>query len=192
MGRFGYTDDTGILCIGHSLETTADRASRYISELVTWGAANGIRFDPAKTDGLHFCRTKPKVSLSVFHGGERLPDETMRWLGIRLDSTLMFKTHVENVKIGAQVDRDTPSAWNGISFDREIGGRGAGRGAPLARACKYQTWPVSKRYEKSRPSLCRASAAPWRRGVVRRANQPTFESAHERWLLGNPACSSVL
>ncbi|OAQ63773.1 endonuclease/reverse transcriptase [Purpureocillium lilacinum] len=101
-GRFGYADDTGILCVGHSLETTADRASRHVSELVTWGAANGISFDPAKTEVMHFCRTKPKVSPPVFHEGERRPDKTMRWLGIWLDSTLTFKTHVEKWTAKAQ------------------------------------------------------------------------------------------
>ncbi|KAJ6438033.1 ABC transporter [Purpureocillium lavendulum] len=101
-GRFGYADDTGILCVGGSLETTADRASRYVSELVTWGAANGISFDPAKTEVMHFCRTKPKVSPPIFHEGERRPEKAMRWLGIWLDSTLTFKTHVEKWTAKAQ------------------------------------------------------------------------------------------
>ena len=101
-GRFGYADDTGILCVGNSLETTADRASRYISELVTWGAANGISFDPAKTEVMHFCRTKPKVSPPILHEGERRPEKAMRWLGIWLDSTLTFKTHVEKWTAKAQ------------------------------------------------------------------------------------------
>ncbi|PWI64325.1 hypothetical protein PCL_11268 [Purpureocillium lilacinum] len=101
-GRFGYADDTGILCVGNSLEMTANRASRYVSELVTWGAANGISFDPAKTEVMHFCRTKPKVSPPVFHEGERRPEKAMRWLGIWLDSTLTFKTHVEKWTARAQ------------------------------------------------------------------------------------------
>ncbi|PWI64383.1 hypothetical protein PCL_10521 [Purpureocillium lilacinum] len=101
-GRFGYADDTGILCVGNSLETTADMASRYVSELVTWGAANGISFDPAKTEVMHFCRTKPKVSPPIFHEGERRPEKAMRWLGIWLDSTLTFKSHVEKWTASAQ------------------------------------------------------------------------------------------
>ena len=101
-GRFGYADDTGILCVGNSLESTADRASRYVSELVTWGAANGISFDPAKTEVMHFCRTKPKVSPPILHEGERRPEKAMRWLGIWLDSTLTFKTHVEKWTAKAQ------------------------------------------------------------------------------------------
>ncbi|OAQ62538.1 endonuclease/reverse transcriptase [Purpureocillium lilacinum] len=101
-GRFGYADDTGILCVGDSLESTADRASRYVSELVTWGAANGISFDPAKTEVMHFCRTKPRVSPPIFHEGERRLEKAMRWLGIWLDSTLTFKTHAEKWTAKAQ------------------------------------------------------------------------------------------
>lgn len=103
-GRFGYADDTGILCIGNSLEKTAERASRYVNELVTWGAANGIAFDPMKTEVMHFCRSKPKVAPPIFHDdSEKRPDQAMRWLGIWLDSTLTFKTHVEKWTAKAQV-----------------------------------------------------------------------------------------
>ena len=48
-GRFGYADDTAILCTGQSLEETSRIASEYLQELVNWGAANGISFDPEKT-----------------------------------------------------------------------------------------------------------------------------------------------
>ena len=94
-GRFSYADDTGILYVRNSLEMTADRASRYISELVIWGAANGISFDPIKTEVIHFCRTKPKVSPPIFYEGERRLEKAMRWLGIWLDSTLTFKAYIE-------------------------------------------------------------------------------------------------
>ncbi|KID83882.1 Endonuclease/exonuclease/phosphatase [Metarhizium guizhouense ARSEF 977] len=41
-GRFGYADDTAILCTGKSVEETSRTASEYLQELVNWGAANGI------------------------------------------------------------------------------------------------------------------------------------------------------
>jgi hypothetical protein len=36
-GYFGYADTTAILCTGHSLTETADRASSHIGELVKMG-----------------------------------------------------------------------------------------------------------------------------------------------------------
>ncbi|XP_044720088.1 reverse transcriptase (RNA-dependent DNA polymerase) domain-containing protein [Hirsutella rhossiliensis] len=84
-GRFGYADDTAILC------------------LLSWGAANGISFDPDKTEVMHFSRTKPKTAPPVLHGEfEKRPDRAMRWLGVWLDSSLSFKTHVEKWTAKAQ------------------------------------------------------------------------------------------
>ncbi|KJZ70477.1 hypothetical protein HIM_10149 [Hirsutella minnesotensis 3608] len=102
-GRFGYADDTAILCVGDSLDETSAEASHHVRELLSWGAANGISFDPDKTDVMHFSRTKPKTASPVLHGEvEKRPDQAMRWLGIWLDSTLSFKTHVEKWTAKAQ------------------------------------------------------------------------------------------
>ncbi|KJZ69456.1 hypothetical protein HIM_11161 [Hirsutella minnesotensis 3608] len=96
-GRFGYADDTAILCVGNSLDEMSAEASHHVRELVSWGAANGIAFDSEKTEVVHFSRTTPKTAPPVFHGElEKRPDRAMRWLGVWLDSTLTFRTHVRN------------------------------------------------------------------------------------------------
>ncbi|KAM4061732.1 endonuclease-reverse transcriptase domain-containing protein [Hirsutella rhossiliensis] len=103
QGRFGYADDTAVLCVGDSLEETAHRASKHVHELMTWGTANAITFDPKKTEVMHFSRTTPRNAPPVFHGEvEKRPGSAMRWLGIWLDSTLTFKTHVEKWTAKAQ------------------------------------------------------------------------------------------
>ncbi|KAM5344599.1 hypothetical protein ACJ41O_013134 [Fusarium nematophilum] len=95
-GRFGYADDTAILCTGDSLDETATAASGYIQELIDWGNENGISFDPKKTEVIHFSRKTPAIAPPIQHGdSEKRPEKAMRWLGIWLDSTLSFKTHVE-------------------------------------------------------------------------------------------------
>ncbi|KJZ69074.1 hypothetical protein HIM_11543 [Hirsutella minnesotensis 3608] len=102
-GRFGYADDTAILCVGDSLDETSAEASHHIRELLSWGAANGISFDPEKTEVMHFSRMKPKTAPPVLHGEiEKRPDQAMCWLGVWLDSTLSFKTHVEKWTAKAQ------------------------------------------------------------------------------------------
>ncbi|KAM4055553.1 reverse transcriptase (RNA-dependent DNA polymerase) [Hirsutella rhossiliensis] len=102
-GRFGYADDTAILCVGNNLEETARKASRHVHELMEWGTENAIAFDPKKTEVMHFSRTKPRTAPPVFHGEmEKRPECAMRWLGIWLDSTLSFKTHVEKWTAKAQ------------------------------------------------------------------------------------------
>ncbi|KAM4062478.1 reverse transcriptase (RNA-dependent DNA polymerase) [Hirsutella rhossiliensis] len=102
-GRFGYADDTAILCVGDSLDETSAEASHHVRELVSWGAANRISFDPEKTEVMHFSRTTPKTAPPVLHGEfEKRPGRAMRWLGVWLDSTLSFKTHVEKWTAKAQ------------------------------------------------------------------------------------------
>ena len=102
-GRFGYADDTAILCIGQSLEETSRKASECLQELVSWGDANGISFDPKKTEVMHFSPNPRKCALPIYHGDEeKRPEDAMRWLGIWLDSKLTFKPHVEKWTAKAQ------------------------------------------------------------------------------------------
>ncbi|KID93327.1 Endonuclease/exonuclease/phosphatase, partial [Metarhizium majus ARSEF 297] len=102
-GRFGYADDTAILCTGQSLEETSRIASEYLQGLVDWGAANGISFDPEKTEVMHFSLRARETMLPVRHGDvEKQPETAMRWLGLWLDRKLTFKTHVEKWTAKAQ------------------------------------------------------------------------------------------
>ncbi|OAQ57666.1 endonuclease/reverse transcriptase [Purpureocillium lilacinum] len=95
-GRFGYADDTAMLRTGRTLEETTALASRDMEELLVWGAANGVTFDPDKTEVMHFSRKKSPSRPSVFQGGtEIVPGNAMRWLGLWLDRRLSFKFHVD-------------------------------------------------------------------------------------------------
>ncbi|KAL9563922.1 hypothetical protein ACKAV7_011957 [Fusarium commune] len=66
QGRFGYADNTAILCIGDTVEEMAATASRSVEEMVHWGAANGVSFDPKKTEVMHFSRTPKGESAEAF------------------------------------------------------------------------------------------------------------------------------
>ncbi|KAJ6439060.1 reverse transcriptase [Purpureocillium lavendulum] len=95
-GRFGYADDTAMLRTGRTLEETTALASQDMEELLAWGAANGVTFDPDKTEVMHFSRKKIPSRPSVFQGGtEIIPGDAMRWLGLWLDRKLSFKFHVD-------------------------------------------------------------------------------------------------
>ncbi|KAG6979059.1 putative RNA-directed DNA polymerase from transposon BS [Fusarium oxysporum f. sp. conglutinans] len=97
QGRFGYADDTAILCVGDTAEETAAAASRSVEEMVRWGAANGVSFDPKETEVMHFSRSKLETAPAIRHGDvEKHPEAAMRWLGIWLDSNLSFRVHAEN------------------------------------------------------------------------------------------------
>ncbi|EXU95101.1 reverse transcriptase domain protein [Metarhizium robertsii] len=111
LGRFGYADDTAILGTGRTLRETAKLATADVRELISWGAANGITFDPEKTEVMHFSHKKDDTSPSVTHGGiAKVPAEAIRWLGIWLDKKLTFRTHIEKwaAKIQHLVDKLDP------------------------------------------------------------------------------------
>ncbi|OAQ65636.1 endonuclease/reverse transcriptase [Purpureocillium lilacinum] len=95
-GRFGYADDTAMLRTGRTLEETTALVSRDMEELLAWGAANGVTFDPDKTEVMHFSRKKSPSWPSVFQSDtEIVPGDAMRWLGLWLDRKLSFKFHVD-------------------------------------------------------------------------------------------------
>ncbi|RKK66015.1 hypothetical protein BFJ69_g15774 [Fusarium oxysporum] len=64
--------------------------------MVRWGAANGVSFDPKKTEVMHFSRSKLETAAVIRHGNvEKHPEAAMRWLGIWLDRSLSFRVHAE-------------------------------------------------------------------------------------------------
>ncbi|PWI70932.1 putative reverse transcriptase, partial [Purpureocillium lilacinum] len=66
-GRFGYADDTAMLRTGRTLEETTALASRDMEELLVWGAANGVTFDPDKTEVMHFSsKASPTPNTALF------------------------------------------------------------------------------------------------------------------------------
>ncbi|KAJ0128294.1 Uncharacterized protein HZ326_28607 [Fusarium oxysporum f. sp. albedinis] len=103
QGRFGYADDTAILSIGDTVDESSAMASSAITEMVGWGAENGVSFDPKKTEVMHFSRSKLRTAPAVRHGDvEKHPEPALRWLGIWLDSRLSFRIHVEKRAAKAQ------------------------------------------------------------------------------------------
>ncbi|KAJ0127863.1 putative zinc-binding oxidoreductase [Fusarium oxysporum f. sp. albedinis] len=68
QGRFGYADDTAILSIGDTVDETTAMASSSIDEMVRWGAAKGVSFDPKKTEVMHVSRSKFRTGPAIRHG----------------------------------------------------------------------------------------------------------------------------
>ncbi|KAF5255354.1 hypothetical protein FOXYS1_14244 [Fusarium oxysporum] len=67
-----------------------------IAEMVRWGAANGVSFDTKKTEVMHFSRSKLRTAPALRHSdAEKHPESALRWLGIWMDSRLLFRVHVE-------------------------------------------------------------------------------------------------
>ncbi|KAI0992665.1 hypothetical protein K3495_g15520 [Podosphaera aphanis] len=74
-----------------------------LKEALDWGQAEGITFNPAKSELQHFSRRRadkdPWQTPSVSHGNMSVSENTTRpytkWLGIYLDKNLTFKWYVQ-------------------------------------------------------------------------------------------------
>lgn len=73
------------------MDETAATASTSVEELAHWGAANGVSFDPKKTEVMHFSRSKLDSAPTIHYGYiDKSPEQALRWLGIWLDGRLSF------------------------------------------------------------------------------------------------------
>jgi ribonuclease HI len=100
--RYGYADDVALLAISPSLETNSQMLSATLQEALDWGTAEGITFEPAKSELLHFSRRRldqdpsitPSVSAGPITASENTERPYLRWLGVLFDKRLTFKWHV--------------------------------------------------------------------------------------------------
>lgn len=102
----GYVDD-GLLTARDSTEDrTAAKIQAIFCTVEAWAAENGMVFDQAKFEAMHFSRKRSFPNPEIFllpnraaGVGERVikPTEktgSMRWLGVYLDFRLSFSDHV--------------------------------------------------------------------------------------------------
>ena len=62
MGRrnakYGYADDVGLLATSPSLQANCNILTKHLQEALEWGHSEGITFDPAKSELIHFSRRR--------------------------------------------------------------------------------------------------------------------------------------
>ena len=99
--RFGYADDVALLAVSPFLETNSQTLSTTLQEALDWGSAEGITFEPAKSELMHFSRhrlnqdpsTTPTISAGLISVSEDRDRPYLRWLGVLFDKRLTFKWH---------------------------------------------------------------------------------------------------
>ena len=101
--RFGYADDIGLLAISTDLQDNCNSLQKDLQETLAWGLAEGITFDPKKSELIHFTRSRkdppPPESPQVIAGTHTVQESTspLRWLGVFFDRKLTFKPHVQTL-----------------------------------------------------------------------------------------------
>ena len=93
---FSYIDDIALIVSSTSLKKNIRILEREVSKIYELGAKDAIQFDLAKTELLHFTKSKEAkiTSLKLPNNEIVKPKELVRWLGIWFDPNLRFKEHV--------------------------------------------------------------------------------------------------
>ncbi|KAI0999306.1 hypothetical protein K3495_g8891 [Podosphaera aphanis] len=97
--KFGYVNDVALIETQKSLQENSVALGKSLKEVLEWGQAEGITFDPGKSELQYFSRcrankdpnstpTIPHRNFSVSEGTIR-PYTTFRWLGIYFDKTYL-------------------------------------------------------------------------------------------------------
>jgi hypothetical protein len=98
--RFGYADDIGLLAVSTDLQTNCKLLQEDLQEALDWGLAEGVTFDPKKSELIHFTRSpqdpQPAASPLVSAGTHTIQEsaDPLQWLGVYFDRKLSFKHHV--------------------------------------------------------------------------------------------------
>ncbi|KAI0998724.1 hypothetical protein K3495_g9477 [Podosphaera aphanis] len=84
-----------------SLKVNSLKISSAVSQALSWGEEEGLKFDPSKSELLHFSRKhrdkgrSPQVFTNSFSISENMERPYLKWLGINFDKKLTFKYHTQ-------------------------------------------------------------------------------------------------
>ena len=99
---FIYADDLCIASQGNDFNTIEASFTSALSTMTTYYDTNQLRANPSKTQvcAFHLRNREAKRELNVVWNGTRLSNTTTPvYLGIHLDRTLCYKTHIEKTKM---------------------------------------------------------------------------------------------
>jgi len=129
----GFVDDTNILAFGETTEGNCKRLERAHEKCVEWAARHGAKFAPEKYQLIHFTRTRTRKrerhnrkARTRIPGFEGAPAESLRFLGVQVDSKLNWKANLKAAKAkGEHITQAlrslTQSTWGaGLLRTRQI------------------------------------------------------------------------
>ena len=99
---FIYTDDLCIKAQYHTFQEVEQQIEEALGELTHYYRSNSLRANPDMTQvtAFHLRNREAKRSLQVSWNGVDLENtDTPKYLGVTLDRTLSYKTHIHNTKM---------------------------------------------------------------------------------------------
>ena len=97
-----FADDTNLLCLSNSIKKLNKQVNADLKHLVNWLNANKISLNVKKTDMVIFKSKQKELEggLKIKLYGKRLyPTESVKYMGIKIDTNLTWQHHVNNLSI---------------------------------------------------------------------------------------------
>ena len=119
MDKSGYIDDVMLAATGPNAEATNETLAKAHEECQDWARKHGSKFAPKKYQLVHFSRRRKAEHLDLKLGEDTIKASTSaRFLGVRMDSKLDWKEHMNLVKKKATksiagISRLAGSTWGG-------------------------------------------------------------------------------
>ena len=119
----GFADDTNILSIARDTAQTTQQLASAWEVCASWAKDVGMQFEPAKSELMHFTRTRAAARDTLQVGGVSLqPAQEARFLGIWLHRKLLWGGHLRELKKKLAIQRRAltgiaASTW-GCSLER--------------------------------------------------------------------------
>ena len=161
--RYGYADDVGLLACSPSLASNADILSEHLQTALDWAASEGVAFDSAKSELMHFSRkredstaqlTSPPVMAGDLVVEENRTRKYLRWLGVLFDRKLTFKFHAAaQAQKAVKISKALSSLGNTVRGMRPLRLRQAVLACSMSVAyfASETWWPGRKRTGLRRP-----------------------------------------
>ena len=93
----GYADDCSALYGGPRLDHAISRLQKMLDSLTAWGKRCGLHFNPEKSVAVVFTRRRKTPPRALKIDGKEIPyKQEVNYLGVTLDSKLLWNTHINN------------------------------------------------------------------------------------------------
>ncbi|TQS35556.1 hypothetical protein Golomagni_04023 [Golovinomyces magnicellulatus] len=113
----GYADDTNLISIGRNSESTSRQLEEGWRTCITWATRFRLDFNGAKSELIHFSKTRQPPDTSVRLGPDQIPPKaSVKFLGVTIDRKLTWKPHITEVLKKARrniygLTRTTAMTW---------------------------------------------------------------------------------
>jgi len=98
MTPTGFIDDISLLTYSKSTQRNVRNLEKAYRKCLNWARSHGSRFNPDKSELIHFTRRRKAHKASINLEGELIkPSKSIRFLGAFIDEGLTYKAHLKTL-----------------------------------------------------------------------------------------------